>query len=317
MTFPDPLFRRPVDFDEFWATTIRELDEVPPAVGRGFVRADGGVTHEWLVVDSLGGVRVHGYVLRWDDGTPRPLVIHSHGYGTGVTPMWNWARAGLNVVGIDIRGQGESRDALPFLSAGGWILTGIETPESHVLRGAVCDVIRTVRVARETLGASVTRTILRGRSFAGGLVLMAQALDPVADLLVVASPTFGWAEGRLLLAEAGSAAELDRYLRRLPTHGAEDVMVVLRYFDTVNFAGRVRCPTLVGLGDVDIVVPPQTVLAIAARLGGPYEVMRFPVGHTELPEERAWQAFERRWIELAVNGVPRSFGVETARAGQP
>ena len=85
-------------------------------------------------------------------------------------------------------------------------------------------------------------------------------------------------------------------------------MLVLRYFDPVNFAGLVCCPTLVGVGLVDEVVPAATVLAIAAHLGGPYELMRFPVSHSGAPQERCWRAFERRWLELARTGVPEGFG---------
>jgi cephalosporin-C deacetylase len=55
-------------------------------------------------------------------------------------------------------------------------------------------------------------------------------------------------------------------------------------------------------------VPAQTVLAIAAHLGGPHELMRFPVSHSGSPEERRWRAFERRWLELALTGVPDGFG---------
>jgi cephalosporin-C deacetylase-like acetyl esterase len=84
--------------------------------------------------------------------------------------------------------------------------------------------------------------------------------------------------------------------------------VVLRYFDPVNFAGQVVCPTLIGVGLVDQVVPAPTVLAIADRLGGPHEVLRFPVSHSGGPEERRWRAFERRWLELARTGVPAGFG---------
>jgi hypothetical protein len=62
------------------------------------------------------------------------------------------------------------------------------------------------------------------------------------------------------------------------------------------------------MGMVDEVVPPRTVLAIAAHLGGRYEVMSFPVSHSELPEEREWEAFERRWITLACSGIPADFG---------
>ncbi len=308
MATPRPPLSRPVDFFEFWSQTIDELDRTPPVLERQAASARAGLELEGLSFASLGGARIHGYLLRWADGEPRPLVVHGHGYGGRSMPRWRWARAGLNVVGVDVRGCGRSRAALPSRSRSGYVLTGIESPERHVLRGAVCDYLRAARVGRELLGAAVTRTVLQGSSFAGGLALMAEALAGAAELLAVAVPTFGWAEGRRLFASSGSAGEVNRYLERRPEHAAEDLMVVLRYFDPLNFAGLIRCPTLVGMGLVDEVVPAPTVLAIAAHLGGPHEVMRFPVSHSEDPEERRWRAFERRWLELALNGVPADFG---------
>jgi cephalosporin-C deacetylase len=300
--------KRPVDFSEFWSQTIDELDRIPPVLERQAAGARAGLELEWIVFASLGNARIHGYLLRWADGAPRPLVVHGHGYGDRSTPRWRWARAGVNVLGVDVRGWGRSRAALPSRSRWGWVLTGVESPERHVLRGAVCDYLQAVRVGRELLGPAVTRTVLQGASLAGGLALMAEALIGAADLLAVAVPTFGWAEGRRLFGSAGSAGEINRYLERRPEHTAEDLMVVLRYFDPVNFAGLVRCPTLVGVGVADAVVPTPTVLAIVAHLGGPHELMRFPVSHSGSPQERRWQAFERRWLRLTLGGVPAGFG---------
>jgi cephalosporin-C deacetylase len=134
----------------------------------------------------------------------------------------------------------------------------------------------------------------------------------VADLLAVAVPTFGWAEGRRLLASSGSAAEINRYLERRPEHAAEDVMVVLRYFDPLNFAGQVVCPALVGAGLVDPVVPAPTVLAIADHLGGPAEVLRFPVSHSGGPRRTAGRR------SSGVGWSSRSAGSRTASgADQP
>jgi cephalosporin-C deacetylase len=305
---PRPPQRRPADFFDFWARTLGELDRVAPAVRRAADRSRSGLRLERLTFASLGGARVHGYLLHHADAAPRPLVVHGHGYGGHTTTRWSWARAGLNVVGVDIRGWGRSRDALPSPSRWGWILTGIESPEHHVLRGAVCDYLRAIRVGRELLGTAVRRTVLHGASFAGGLAVMAEALAGVADLLAVAVPSFGWAEGRRLFATSGSAGEINRYLERRPEHAAEDLLTVLRYFDPVNFAGLVRCPALVGVGVVDEVVPAATVLAIAAHLAGPHELMRFPISHSDHPEERRWLAFERYWLRLALAGVPAGFG---------
>jgi len=297
----------PVDFDEFWQRTLSELDAVPQAVRREAIGAEGAVRLESLSFASLVGARVHAYRLAGPPDPPRPLVVHAHGYGGGCEPRWDLARAGLDVVGVDVRGFRRSAAARAAPSRWGWVLTGAASPETHVLRGAVCDYLRAARLAR-ALSPRAPRTVLHGMSLAGGLALMAEAFGRVADVLVVGVPTFGWAEGRLFLARGGSGAEVSGYLARQPGYAAEDLMVVLRYFDPVNFADRVRCPTLVGVGLVDEVVPAETVLAIVGRLAAPHEVMRFPLSHTGGDEERAWRAFAGRLVDLARTGVPAGFG---------
>ena len=305
---PPPAPTRPPDFEAFWKKTRAELGQVAPNVSREPLGSeDGPLRSERLVFGSLGGARVSGYVIRHEDGAPRPLVVHGHGYDGDLEAMWHWAMAGLNVVGVEARGYGRSGDALPEPSPWGYVLTGIESPERYVLRGAVCDYARAVEVGRDLLGASVSRTVLHGRSFAGGLAVMAEALLRVADLLVVAVPSFGWAEGRRFLVKEGSGDEINRYLEAHPER-EEDLMIVLSYFDPMNFAGDVRCPTLVGLGLLDDVVPAPTVHAIAGHLGGPHEVVELPVSHTDLPEEDLWYDFEAYWFRLAVRGIPPGFG---------
>ena len=89
-----PPLRRPVDFFEFWSRTIHELDRTPPALERqaGGVRA--GLALERIAFASLGNARIHGYLLRWADGAPRPLVVHGHGYGGRSTPSRSISQKG-------------------------------------------------------------------------------------------------------------------------------------------------------------------------------------------------------------------------------
>jgi cephalosporin-C deacetylase-like acetyl esterase len=227
-----PPLKRAPDFESFWEKTRIELGRVAPnASSYPLESEDPALGFERLDFDSLGGVRVSGYAIRWKDGAPRPLVVDSHGYEGGLEPKWHWARAGVNVVGVEARGYGRSKGALPSPSPWGYVLTGIESPDY--------------------LGAHPARE--------------------------------------------------------------EDLMLVLSYFDPMNFAGDVRCPTLVGLGMEDDAVPAPTVYAIADRLGGPHEVMELPVSHTERPEEKLWDRFEEYWLRLALEGVPADFGKKYAR----
>ena len=304
-----PSLRRPEDFDLFWTSTRMQLERVDPEVERSILQADGppGVKGEVVTFTSLGRARITSYLLHRPDPEPRPLVIHSHGYGCRCVPRWDWAERGFNVLGVDIRGFGRSVSALPTPSRWGYVLTGIEAPETSVLRLAVCDYMQAARVGTMLCAGRTSRIVLHGVSFAGGLALMSESVLQTADLLAVGVPTFGWAEGRNFFVRSGSGAEISAYLDVHPEL-TDDVMLVLSYFDTVSFADRVRCPTLVGLGLDDDVVPAKTVYAIANHLAGRHEIMEFPVSHSDRPEEQLWRRFEDTWTALAAWGVPDEFG---------
>jgi cephalosporin-C deacetylase len=294
-----PPLTRPPDFESFWAKTYEELNSIDPSVRRTHVTCEISPLLELcqLKFHSLGAVEITGYSLGWLDDTPRPLVVHSHGYHSQCEIQWKWADAGYNVAGIDVRGFGRSAAAVPATSRWGYVLTGIESPETSVLRGAVCDYARMMQLARDLFAGQTARHLTYGFSFAGGLALMAEALWETSDLLVLGVPTFGWAEGRYFLVKSGSGAEIAHYLKERP-EATEDIMLVLRYFDGVNFAGIVSCETLIGLGLNDPVVPAETVYSIANHFAAPCEIMEFPVSHTALPEEQRWAEFESRWLAL-------------------
>lgn len=303
-----PLPTKPVDFERFWSKTKEELLTIPLSIQQEPSGTEKqGCAHTNLSFLSLENKRIHGYALQWQDAQSRPLIIHAHGYMSQTEVRWKWAEQGFNVVGVDIRGFGRSRSVIPEHSKWGYVLTGIESPEQSVLRGAVCDYIQAARVAQKICAGKVSFLVLQGMSFAGGLALMAEYVLQAADLLAVGVPTFGWAEGRKLFAQSGSGQEINHFLATHPEY-EEDTMLVLRYFDTVNFADHIHCPTLVGAGVVDPVVPAYTVYAIANHLSGPHEIMEFPVSHTDLPEEQHWEKFEEYWIQLTQQGLPNDFG---------
>ncbi|GAA4680360.1 hypothetical protein GCM10023215_12200 [Pseudonocardia yuanmonensis] len=298
----------PPDLDAFWATTLAQLSQVPVDLRRTPRHAPSAhtVAHD-LEFRSWGGQPIRGYAITWEDAAPRPLIVHAHGYRSQAVPRLGWVRAGCHVLGFDVRGFGRSLAAVPAPAPAGWLLTGARGPETSVLRGAVCDYVRATEVAA-ALNVPTLRAISHGVSLAGGLALMAEAVAPRADLLVLGVPTFGWTEGRRLLVEAGSGAEISSFLDQHPQYPEDDLQAVLSYFDTALLAPRVRCPTVIGLGVVDRVVPCATVMAVVEPIRAPREVMTFPVSHDAGPAMRAWDRFDERWLGLAVGGVPDGFG---------
>ena len=247
---------------------------------------------------SLGGGDIQGFFIESkaaDGDGRRPLVVTTHGYNSHCNPVLDARHvtaSGANLLCFDIRGFGLSRTACA-VDPDGYILTGLGDPRTSILRGAVCDYIRAAEVGA-LLQAGRGGTVFHGRSFGAALAIMAQAVAPRADYLVAAVPTLGWADGRRRLATGGSTLEVNAYLARRPAAEAA-AMGTLAYFDTVNYADRIGCDALVGVGLHDTVVPPATVYAITNRMTPRPEVMELPVSHTELLEERHWVKFDRRW----------------------
>lgn len=295
-----PMTRRS-DFGRFWQETLEELARTAPdpRIGVAVTSAEGARIIP-VKFASLGGCDIQGFLLA---GAPvsgpargaRPVVITSHGYNSQCNPVLearHTVACNADLFCFDVRGFGLSRAACD-VDPDGYVLTGITDRRRSILRGAVCDYIRAAEVARQ-LGSGEGGIVFHGRSFAGALAVVAQAMSRMARFLAVAVPTFGWATGRRRLVKAGSGHEINHYLERHPSH-EDTVMETLSYFDTVNAAGRIGCPAIVGVGRQDDVVPAATVYAIANHMSPPPEIIELPVSHSEDPDERHWTRFDDRW----------------------
>ena len=308
----NPLCEEPPDFDEFWRATLGQIAEVEPKPTLARQKSPAlGLQLDKLEFMSLGQVLISGYLLTHDTPEPRPLIVHSHGYNSQHDIMLNWARTGCNVCGFDIRGFGRS-GRLP-LAQGGWVLTGINAPQTSIIRGAVADLLQMINVARNLLTWRVSTITMKGFSFGGALAIMAAAFDPYANMVVAGQPTFGWTKERLRLAQAGSSAEIKRYLDANPDL-SEHALDTLNYFDTLHFAKRIQKPAFVGVGLDDDVVPSRSVMGMASRLNaGSSELRILPVSHSDDPRESLWAKFDDEWLDMTVNGLPQGFGSEERR----
>jgi cephalosporin-C deacetylase len=294
----DPELSRPDDFADFWAQTLEALEAVSamPSVTRVGTRHS--ISHSLVEFNSLEQARIHGYLLRWEDDQPRPLVVYTHGYNSQYDVIDAWAQAGFHVFGFDTRGFGRSQwPSHPR----GWLLTGVESPQTSIVRGAVCDYVRAVAVAQALCGDAVQRTLAYGFSFAGAMALMAESVAGCADMVAAGVPSFGWMAGRRRLVQQGSGREINDYIAAHPA-SERQIMRTLAYFDTASFAAAISKPTLIGVGVHDIIVPAPTVLAISERLRCPHRVMTFPFSHSDHADEQLWLKFEQAWQAMASSG---------------
>ena len=297
-----PPLTRPRNFFPFWSDTLAALARTPPDPRLGIaVTSPEGARITPVRFRSLGGRDIQGFLITPGDRQPdapaasrRPLVVSTHGYNSQSNPVLearHTAACGADLFCFDVRGFGLSRPGCPT-DPGGWVLTGLADPATSILRGAVCDFVRAAEVAVQ-LETGRGGIGFHGRSFGGALALMAQAVSQHAAYVAAAVPTLGWTEGRLRLARAGSAREINDHLAPHPADRPA-FLRNLAYFDTLNFADRVRCRSLVGVGAYDEVVPPATVYAVTNHMAPAPEIMELPVSHTDRMDERRW-VDDRRW----------------------
>jgi cephalosporin-C deacetylase-like acetyl esterase len=118
-----------------------------------------------------------------------------------------------------------------------------------------------------------------GGSQGGGLSFATAALDQRIDYCVADIPWLGSWETYFTLShedqddmEAWIAAKEDRTF--------EGMLKTLSYFDTVNLADRIRCPTYMGVGLQDAICPPTISFAVFNRVRGPKKFRIYPkAGH--------------------------------------
>ena len=87
------------------------------------------------------------------------------------------------------------------------------------------------------------------------------------------------------------------------------------YFDTVNFASRIKAPVMAGMGFIDTISPPAGVWTALNQIAGPVEAL--PLIESEhdnfTPDKvRACPARTTEILDLLVHGgtfAPRAFNI--------
>ncbi|MFF3447890.1 acetylxylan esterase [Streptomyces sp. NPDC002667] len=262
----------PVDFDSFWARTLKEAREHDLAARFEPVGIPlKTVTVHDVTFAGFGGHPIKGWltVPAWAN-SPLPTIVEFIGYGGGRgLPHTHllWASAGFAHFVMDTRGQasvwggGETPDPVGSAPAfPGFMTRGIEDPETYYYRRLFTDAVRAVEAARSHPLVDAARVAALGGSQGGGITIAVGGLVP--DLVAVAPdvPFLCDFPRATTLTDRAPYREIGNYLK---THRGrtEQVQRTLSYFDGVHFAARGRAPALFSAALEDQTCPPSTVFA--------------------------------------------------------
>jgi len=303
-----PSMPRPDGFDEFWAARLAELGSVEanPMVEA----ADSGlpaVDYAKIRIDNIRGTHIYGQLAKPKDKEKLPALLIVQ--WAGVYPLqkdWvtQWAEAGwltLNIMPHDLPfdqpeefyQQGSAAALQDYPEIG-----NDDRETSYFLRMYLACYRAAGYLAHRPEWDGKTLVVMGG-SMGGMQTIVTAALDPRVTAAIAEVP----AGCDLTGPGAGRASSWPHWYGRTKGKDADKVRQTSRYFDTVNFASQVKCPTLVGVGLVDTTCPAVGVFAMANQLGGPKEVVVMPNGGHNGPHH-AFDAREQAWLDALRQGAP-------------
>ncbi len=283
---------RPPDFDEFWAGVLVEADKIPlnaaiePIPHRSTEQVEVFEIH----YDSLDGVRIAGWYARPRERylpPPYPGLLIVPGYVSEPTLPKSWAKLGYATVGVAPRGKLRSNrqfnPGYPNL-----LLHNATDRNTYSYRGFYVDALRAVDFVAAQPEVDRSRIGVHGSSQGGALTIVCAALRPdVITAAAAGAPYLCAMMDSATLTHTYPYEEINEYLRLYPDREPA-LRETLAYFDCVNLAPAVRCPTLVYIGLEDDVCPPETGYALMNALTCPKELHATPrCGHDA---GRYWEA---------------------------
>jgi cephalosporin-C deacetylase len=269
--------RRPEDFETYWASLMDEVARTPldPTLEHVPQRSTDTVDVYDLRYTSLDDLRIAGWYCAPKANCaspPYPGLIISPGYiSEPVIPKF-FARQGCAVVSCGPRGKLRSNTTFnPGYP--GLLVRDIVDRSTYGYRGFYMDACRAIDFLLGRPEVDTSRIGVHGDSQGGALSLVMAAMraESVACCAVGAPFLCGiWDATKLT--HSYPYEEINEFVKAHPELGPQ-VAGTVAYFDVINFAPMIKCPTLVHVGLADDVCPPETGLALYGSLSCPKQLL--------------------------------------------
>ena len=289
---------RPADFDAFWDGKLAAQSKIPVNAELAPVETDvPGVELNMFVMDALGS-KAHGYLAKpaREGNFPALIQLQYAGvYALNARGAAQRAAEGWLFLNVD------SHDKLPSDPSGNiprvyQAVGNTDREKTYFLNMYLRDsrVLDYLLTRPDWDGATL---VLTGGSMGGQQSLVLAGLRPEKITAV------------LVCVPAGADANGDLHGRKAgyPNWPSDnpDVMKTALYFDTVNFASRIKAPVMAGMGFIDTISPPAGVWTALNQIAGPKEPLpMIESEHDNLTPQkgRACPARTRELLDVLVKG---------------
>ncbi len=262
---------------EFWDRTRAALDEVEMAATLEQVEpTDRSLTTHMVRMATFGGKHIRAWYTVPNGEPPArgwPAIMVVPGYGGNLPAPIHLARYGYAALALHPRSQGESLKEWK-IEEGTNLTYHLTDRDTYHYRGAYMDCVRGVDFLTSRPEIDKGRMGVWGSSQGGGLTFATAALDHRMSAAVAQVP---WLCSFHLAIDitASPYKELHDYAQAHPEQRGQ-ILETLKYFDTLNLADAIRCPTLMGTALVDEVHPYRTCMPVWEKIPVMKAVVVFP-----------------------------------------
>ena len=300
---------RPADFDAFWAAKLAELAAVPahPVLTPG----DSGKTKVdyWqLTMDNIRGAHIYGQLARPAGAAKRPAMLIVQWAGVYGLPKSNvtdpaaagWLVLNLNAHDLPIDRPAEFYEAQTKGPLNDYPAIGNDDRDQSYFLRMYLSCYRAAQYLVERPDWDGRTLLVTGVSQGGLQTLMLAGLHPRITAAIAGVP----AGCDLTGPKVGRSPGWPAWYWKTQGKDPAKVIEASRYYDVVNFAPRVKCPVLVGVGLVDETCPAAGILAAVNQMQGAKEVVFLPRAdhHGRNNTQAAFNARASAWKRALVQG---------------
>jgi len=291
-----PSVPRPADFDEFWSGKLAALDKVPvnPVLTPGASGHD-GVDLYTVKLDSRDS-HVHGYLAKPSaEGKFPALVIFQYAGVYALKPETAVKPASEGWLAFDVDSHDIPPDQADGVPRNYYSIGNTDREKCYFLDMYLRDV-RAIEYISSRLDWDGRTIVIMGTSMGGQQSLVAAGLSSKVTAVIVNEPSGADSNGEA----AGRRTGYPNWPSNDP-----QVMRTALYFDTVNFASRIKAPVLAALGFIDTTAPPVGIWTALDQIPGPKEVVPMIESdhNNRTPEKQgAYNERSREVLELILHG---------------
>lgn len=307
-----PSSPRPDDFDAFWDASLKELGAVAPNPQLQKLQSGKeNVEYFKIDLDNIRGTRIHGQLAKPISGQKYPALLILQWAGVyGLQKNWVTDRAAEGWLTLNIEPHDlpidESEQFYKQQFEGPlknyWAIGNDDRDTSYYLR-MYLSCYRAAEYLSQRDDWDGQTLVVLGASQGGQQSLMTAAIHPKITAAIANVP----AGCDMLGPDVGRRDGFPQWYDQTQGKDAKKVHEASRYYDVINFASRIRCPVLIGVGLIDETCPPAGIFAAANQIRSPKEVVIMPrSGHQN--EDNSQAAFDERcwkaWLPALRQGQP-------------